>query len=128
MARGFKTGGRTTGTQNRATLASREFAAEALEGGPTPLEFMLQVMRGERTPSPLELQAAALAAPFCHPRLAAVAVKVENDSTGWFIEGVREATHAEWEAEARRATIDRPPHETRDQWLSRREQEIECPQ
>jgi hypothetical protein len=42
MARGYKTGGRTRGTPNKAT-AARE--AEIAASGKTPLEVMIEVMR-----------------------------------------------------------------------------------
>lgn len=72
MARGMKTGGRRKGTRNRATAA---LAAAVAEAGLTPLEFLLVVMRDETQPTELRLIAAARAAPFCHPKLSAVAVR-----------------------------------------------------
>ena len=70
-----------------ATKRTREIAERAAEEGITPLEYMLQVMR---TPSDHEdekiqiareamrFEAAKAAAPYIHPRLAAVEVTGEN--------------------------------------------------
>lgn len=71
MALGRKTGGRRRGTPNRITAAWRE---AAIASGLTPLDYMLLVMRDESNPTELRLDAAARAAPFVHPRLAAVEV------------------------------------------------------
>ena len=67
-----KTGGRRRGTPNKAS-AARE--AEIRASGPTPLDYMLQVMRDEEAPTELRLDAAARAAPYVHPRLSSVAVE-----------------------------------------------------
>jgi hypothetical protein len=74
-----KGAGRKAGS---ATKRTREIADRAMEGGITPLEFMLGVMRAP-VPDGLEgnalVQAAAMrfeaakaAAPYIHPRLAAI--------------------------------------------------------
>jgi hypothetical protein len=76
MSLGRKTGGRRKGTPNRATAA---VAAAVAASGETPLEFMLLVMRDETQPIELRLEAAARAAPFCHPKLSAVAVRAVVD-------------------------------------------------
>ncbi len=65
-----------------ATVKTREIADKAAEQGITPLEFMLQVMRQEPLadldPSDalkttvMRFEAAKAAAPYIHPRLAAV--------------------------------------------------------
>ena len=69
MAAGKKTGGRTKGTPNKATAAK---AAAVQASGLTPLEYMLTVLRDEQA-SPGDRQwAAEKAAPYVHPRLAAV--------------------------------------------------------
>ena len=69
MAKGIKTGGRKPGTLNRATAAK---VAEIAASGQTPLDFMLSVMRNEECTPERRLEAAKAAAPFIHPRLAAV--------------------------------------------------------
>ena len=79
MALGRKTGGRKVGATNKKT---REVAEKAIESGITPLEYMLNLMRA---PIPDDLdpasrvmainqrfEAAKAAAPYIHPRLAAV--------------------------------------------------------
>ena len=67
---GRKTGGRSKGTPNRrkAALAA---AAATVAAGDTPLDVMLRVMR-EATEDSVRLDAAKAAAPYVHPRLAAV--------------------------------------------------------
>lgn len=64
------------------TTRTREIADRAMEDGITPLEFMLNVMRQEPHPElePVDLmkatamrfEAAKAAAPYIHPRLAAI--------------------------------------------------------
>lgn len=80
-----KGAGRKTGS---ATAKTREIANRAAEEGVTPLEFMLEVMRTS-PPDGLEgqalvqamglrFEAAKAAAPYMHPRLAAVEVTGEG--------------------------------------------------
>lgn len=61
--------GRRKGTPNRATLARQE---EIAKSGLTPLEFMLSAMRDENNGYEMRLDAAKAAAPYVHPRLAAI--------------------------------------------------------
>jgi hypothetical protein len=70
MALGRKTGGRQKGTPNKATAAK---AAEVAASGLTPLDWMLQVMRDDNAPMERRDEMAKAAAPYVHPRLAAVA-------------------------------------------------------
>lgn len=69
MAQGVKTGGRTKGTPNKATAAK---AAEVAASGLTPLDYMLTVLRDEANPPDVRLDAASKAAPYVHPKLAAI--------------------------------------------------------
>ena len=69
MAKGFKTGGRKQGTPNKATAARQ---AEIAGSGLTPLDFMLEVMRDEQADTATRLDAAVKAAPYIHPKLAAI--------------------------------------------------------
>lgn len=69
MALGRKTGGRQKGTPNKAT-ATKAAAVEA--SGLTPLDYMLQLMRDESKPDSLRASMARDAAPYVHPRLAAI--------------------------------------------------------
>ena len=69
MANGKKTGGRRKGTPNRATAARAE---EIAKSGLTPLDFMLQKMRDLKAEDAVRLDAAKSAAPYVHPRLAAI--------------------------------------------------------
>ena len=64
-----KTGGRKKGTSNRAT-AAREAAIR--ESGLSPLDFMLSIMRNEANDIALRFDAAKVAAPYVHPRLASI--------------------------------------------------------
>jgi hypothetical protein len=64
-----KLGGRSKGTPNRAT-AKRE--AEIAAAGITPLEFMLRRLRDETASAEDRFEAAKAAAPYVHPKLAAV--------------------------------------------------------
>lgn len=51
---------------------NEEARKQALEGGTTPLEYMLAQMRDESNPKDLRMDAAKAAAPYVHARLAAV--------------------------------------------------------
>lgn len=64
-----KTGGRKKGTPNKATAAKAEAIAKS---GQTPLDFMLSVMRNAKNPQDIRLDAAKSAAPYVHPKLAAI--------------------------------------------------------
>lgn len=82
MARGGKRdgAGRRAGTINKASAAKR---AEIEASGLTPLDYMLTVMRDEQNPADMRLDAAHKAAPFVHPKLAAVehSGKIDSDNT-----------------------------------------------
>jgi hypothetical protein len=60
-----------------ATKKTRELADKAAEGGLTPLEFMLSVMRDEGAERSERLDMAKAAAPYIHPRLSNVEAKVD---------------------------------------------------
>jgi hypothetical protein len=64
-----KGSGRPPGAASKRT---REIADKAMAEGITPLEFMLNVMRDETNESRDRLSAAVSAAPYIHPRLAAI--------------------------------------------------------
>lgn len=63
--------GRKAGSRSRK---SAERAVKAAEQGLTPLEFMLNILRDEEQSSHDRFEAAKAAAPFVHPRLAAVEI------------------------------------------------------
>jgi hypothetical protein len=69
MSKGFKTGGRKKSTPNKTTAARQ---AEITASGLTPLDFMLEVMRNEENELATRLDAAVKAAPYVHPKLAAI--------------------------------------------------------
>jgi hypothetical protein len=97
-----KTGGRKCGTPNKAT-AARE--AEIRASGLTPLDYMLQVMRDEGSPTELRLDAAARAAPYVHPRLSSVAVE-NKDGQPFAISVEEQQREAEERARAAVALMD----------------------
>ena len=72
-APGERRGGRRRGTPNRRTPALRALAEGSSQAG-SPLEFLESVYRNEAPPIALRIEAASKAAPYIHPRLAAVAV------------------------------------------------------
>jgi len=61
--------GRKKGVGNKA-FAAREAAIAA--NGKVPLDYMLKIMRDEKQPTTIRLEMARAAAPYCHPKLAAV--------------------------------------------------------
>ena len=93
-----KNAGRKAGS---ATTKTREIADKAMEQGISPLEYMLQVMRQEpadgleprdaMTAQSIRFEAAKAAAPYIHPRLAAVELSGPDGgpvSMNWAIEFV----------------------------------------
>jgi hypothetical protein len=72
MAKGKKTGGRQKGSQNKATQKRKELAEQLMDAGQTPLEYMLRVMRDEAADEKRRDSMAQAAAPYIHPKLAAV--------------------------------------------------------
>lgn len=66
--------GRKPGVPNKVTQV-RE--AEIAAAGLTPLEFMLSILRDTTREYPERFEAAKQAAPYCHARLAAMAVEID---------------------------------------------------
>jgi hypothetical protein len=69
--------GRKKGSVTRRT---REIANACIESGLTPLEYMLQIMRDIRQQQPDRLRAAESAAPYIHPKLAAIQHSGDKDN------------------------------------------------
>lgn len=68
-------GGKREGAGRKAgsvTKLSREVASEALVSGETPAEYMLRVMRDPTVDHDRRDKMAVAAAPYVHPKLAAV--------------------------------------------------------
>jgi hypothetical protein len=61
--------GRQKGTPNKTT-AQRQ--AEIAAAGITPLDYMLELLRDTAKPDDIRFEAAKAAAPYVHPKLAAV--------------------------------------------------------
>jgi len=61
--------GRKPGSPNKVTQAQRDKVAAT---GITPLDYMLDVLRNKRLKREVRMAAAVSAAPYVHPRLAAV--------------------------------------------------------
>lgn len=68
-APGERRGGRQKGTPNKASAAK---VAEIAKTGETPLDYMLRVMRDALADNDRRDKMAAAAAPYVHPKLAAV--------------------------------------------------------
>lgn len=62
-------GGSRKGKPNRLNVIARE---KAERGGELPLDYMLKVMRDEKTTAERRDEMAKAAGPYCHPRLAAI--------------------------------------------------------
>jgi hypothetical protein len=78
-APGERRGGRRRGTRNRRTIELRALAeAQPREG--TPLEFLTSVYRNEALPIDRRIDAAGKAAPYVHPRLAAVTLGGDREN------------------------------------------------
>jgi hypothetical protein len=98
MAVGRKTGGRTKGTPNKATVARQQFvegiAASALEeldevtrAKLSPLEVMLLAMRASLKARKLleAAQLAAMVAPYCHHRLTSSDMHISNNDVVYVV-------------------------------------------
>ena len=79
MAVGLKTGGRQRGTPNKRTIARTQAIIDAAQGGMSPLEYLLGVMRGDVDADKDKLQAAVAAAPYIHPRLSNIEAHTTAD-------------------------------------------------
>lgn len=64
-----------------ATKFNEEARAKAAEGGITPLEYMLDVLRDEENDMPIRMDAAKAAAPYIHAKLASIEHKGGLDVT-----------------------------------------------
>jgi len=64
--------GRKKGSVTQATVYRQEMLAKAASEGLSPLEFMLGVLRNSEAAFNDRFEAAKAAAPYVHPRLAAV--------------------------------------------------------
>lgn len=104
MAQGRKTGGRQKGTPNKKNA---ELIAKAEAAGVLPLDVMLMDMREKLETGDVSGAAdrARDAAPYLHAKLTSTEAKI----TG-------EMTH--------RDAVDRPPAETREEWLARRARDL----
>lgn len=84
MANGGKRpgAGRPKGATTRKT---REIAEAAAKKGLTPLEYFLKLLYDEKQPQEVRFAAAKEAAPFIHPKLAAVQHSGDQDNPVGFI-------------------------------------------
>ena len=71
--------GRKAGVPNKRTRELQAMAERAPDEG-TPLEFLTATYRDNTVPFDLRLEAAKAAAPFVHPRLAAVTLRGDEDN------------------------------------------------
>lgn len=63
-----------------ATAMNEEARKKALEGGISPLDYLLSVMRDTRSDESKRIDAAKAAAPYVHAKLANIEVKGQIDS------------------------------------------------
>jgi hypothetical protein len=64
----------------RATKLNEDARQKALDGGISPLDYMLTLMRDEELDRDTRLDAAKSAAPYVHAKLAAVEVSGDQDN------------------------------------------------
>lgn len=64
--------GRRKGQVSKQTELRKQIAEKALSEGISPLDYMLNILRDETAEKAQRFQAAKEAAPYVHPRLAAV--------------------------------------------------------
>ena len=69
---GERRGGRKAGVPNQRTRAAKALRDKAASSGTTPLDYMLGLMRDSKAELAVRTDMAKAAAPYMHPRLAAV--------------------------------------------------------
>ena len=69
--------GRPKGSRNKLTIERQRIAEELLTNGDTPLQVLVDMMRGEREFDDKIFEAAKAAAPYIHPRLAATEITAD---------------------------------------------------
>ena len=85
---------------NKVTLKRRTIAEAALENGLTPLDYMLNTLRDEAQDAKVRREMAAAAAPYVHPRLAAI------EHSGGLDVAVSKYSDAELDAAIQRAAAE----------------------
>ena len=95
-----KHGGRRQGAGRKPgalTTKTREIAEHAIQGGITPLDYMLSILRDPNVKAEDRFEAAKAAAPYVHPRLAAVEHSGDKDNPVSFavLSGVPSVTDAD---------------------------------
>ncbi len=96
-----KTGGRKKGSRNKAT-AKRE--AEIAKSGKTPLQFLLGRMRSSKVDMGERIECAKAAAPYVHPKLAAIEHHGPDNGPIPFVMRMpaKEESSEKWEKQYRR--------------------------
>ena len=92
--------GRPKGSVGISTQKRFDVAKQALESGLTPLEYMMERLRDTDEAPAVRLQCARDAAPYVHPRLAAI------EHSGGLDLGLSKYTDAELDAALRRAASE----------------------
>lgn len=102
MAHGGKRpgAGRRKGSVNAKTKKRKDVAAKALESGLTPLDYMLDRLRDKNETAAVRLQCARDAAPYVHPRLAAI------EHSGGLDLGLKARSDDELDADIQRAAAE----------------------
>ena len=80
-------GGSRSGSGRKPGQASKineEARAAAAEGGITPLDYMLEILRDTAKPEDMRFEAAKAAAPYMHARLSTTDATVKADVSGGF--------------------------------------------
>lgn len=78
----MKHGGRRPGAGRKRGAANKrtqEIVATAMQGGILPLDYLLGIVRDENADPAARFEAAKFAAPFCHPKLAAIEHSGKDD-------------------------------------------------
>lgn len=68
----------------QATKLNEEARIKAAEGGITPLDYMLEILRNENNTTEARFEAAKAAAPYMHARLSSTDSNVKADVSGGF--------------------------------------------
>lgn len=90
------------------TKRTQEIVAAASADGILPLEYMLKILRDENQDAQARFKAACEAAPYLHPKLQSVEHKGDPDNP----------------VHLQTSSVDRPPRENREEWVTRRNAEL----
>lgn len=81
----------------QATKVNQKAREQALEGGISPLDYMLSILRDEKVDKAERMDAAKAAAPYVHARLASIEASLDGEVTNYIVAD-KPMSADDWEA------------------------------